>query len=123
VGEDCKSYSILSFWFRQLHIDEALQYFPDVYDEYLFVFNVPEGYEDKAKEWYYDYRELHEHILISKYGTADRVKIMRQERDYQEYRKHSYFHDSSWYMRGTNGYDGKGCNEFTCLRSRLSFLS
>jgi hypothetical protein len=28
----------------KLRIDEALQYFPDTYNDYLFVFDVPEAY-------------------------------------------------------------------------------
>jgi hypothetical protein len=26
-----------------------------------------------------------------------------------------YFHDSSWSMRETNGYDGRGCNGHSCI--------
>ncbi|HZA64360.1 MAG TPA: hypothetical protein VE573_15905 [Nitrososphaeraceae archaeon] len=37
--------------------------------------------------------------------------IARQK--YEEYKEHWYFHKSSWYMRGANGYDGKGCNQYT----------
>lgn len=96
----------------RLQIDEALQYFPDTYDDYLFVFDVPEAYLEKANQWYCDYRELHEHILISKYGL-DTYRKMIEEADYQDMKKQIYFHDSSWYMRGTNGYDGKGCNDYT----------
>lgn len=52
----------------KLRMDEALQYFPDQYNDYLFVFDVPESYVEKANQWYCDYRELTEHILISKHG-------------------------------------------------------
>jgi hypothetical protein len=104
-----------SFGSSQLRIDEALQYFPNEYNDGLFLFDVSEGYEDKANQWYCDYRELHEHILIAKYGL-DTYQKMIEEVDYQENKKQWYFHDSSWYMRRANGYDGKGCNDYTgCL--------
>jgi hypothetical protein len=35
------------------------------------------------------------------------------EQRYQDKKKHWYFHESSWYMREANGYDGQGCNQFT----------
>lgn len=96
----------------RLRMDRALQYFPDQYNEYLFVFDVPEAYLEKANQWYSDYRELHEHILISKYGL-DTYKKMIEEAYYHDMKKTWYFHDSSWYMRGANGYDDKGCNDYT----------
>lgn len=36
-----------------------------------------------------------------------------EEELYQAFKKEWYFHDSSWYMRNANGYDGYGCNQFT----------
>jgi hypothetical protein len=41
----------------------------------------------------------------------DNDKLARQL--YEDHRVHWYFHDSSWYMRGVNGYDGQGCNQYT----------
>jgi hypothetical protein len=35
------------------------------------------------------------------------------EQRYQAIRKKPWFHEGSWDMRGVNGYDGKGCNQFT----------
>jgi hypothetical protein len=32
---------------------------------------------------------------------------------YQEMKKQWDSHKSSWYRRGVNGYDGKGCNQYT----------
>jgi hypothetical protein len=103
-----------SHGYKKLKIEEALKYFPDQYNDYLFVFGVPEGYEDKAGEWYCDYRELHEHILIEKYGI-DTYKKMIEEANYQHMKEAYYFHDSSWDMRGANGYDGKGCTGHSCI--------
>jgi hypothetical protein len=40
-------------------------------------------------------------------------KKLIQEADYQNMKNQTYFHDSSWYMRGANGYDGKGCKQYT----------
>ncbi len=37
------------------------------------------------------------------------------EQRYQDKKKHWYFHESSWYMRGVNGYDGYGCNNGVCV--------
>jgi hypothetical protein len=35
------------------------------------------------------------------------------EQRYKDKKEHWYFHQSSWYMRGANGYDGYGCNQFS----------
>jgi hypothetical protein len=105
----------------RLRIDQALRYFPDTYNDYLFVFDVPEGYLEKANQWYCDYRELHEYILISKYGL-ETYKKMIQEADYQDMKKAWYFHDSSWYMRHANGYDGKGYNQYTGCVAECEYL-
>ena len=94
----------------RLRIEEALQYFPDQYNDYLFSFYVPKAYLEKANHC--DYRELHEHILICKYGL-DIYKKMIEEADFQDMKKAWYFHDSSWHMRGANGNDGKGCYDYT----------
>ena len=34
---------------------------------------------------------------------------------YQDKKKVWYFHESSWYMRRHNGYDGHGCNNGECI--------
>jgi hypothetical protein len=34
---------------------------------------------------------------------------------YQDKKKAWYFHESSWYMRHNNGYDGYGCNNGKCI--------
>ena len=54
----------------KLRIDEALQYFPDDYNEYLFAFGIPSGYEDKANNWYSDYKELMEYMRNPSYGRT-----------------------------------------------------
>jgi hypothetical protein len=104
MEENCKSHGILWFWcfVRKITDRRALSYFPYEYNDWLFAFGVPDGYEDKASKWYCDYRELHEHILVSKYGSANKVKMIKEEQDYQEKKKHWHFHESSWYMRGAN---------------------
>jgi hypothetical protein len=50
------------------------------------------GHDDKTKDYDYD-------------------KLARQL--YEDHREHWYFHESSWYVRGVNGYDGQGCNQYT----------
>jgi len=52
--------------------------------------------------------ELQESITQEK---VDPELLAKQK--YQGYKKHWYFHKSSWYMRGLNPYDGQGCNQFT----------
>ena len=47
--------------------------------------------------------------------------IARQK--YEEYKEHWYFHKSSWYMRGANGYDGKGCNQYTDCIPQCKFYA
>ena len=43
---------------------------------------------------------------------------------YEEYKyEHWYFHKSSWYMRGANGYDGKGCNQYTGCIPQCKFYA
>jgi len=59
-----------------LWLDEGLQYFPNQYNDFLFAFGVPKGYEDKANQWYFDYLELYEHVLICKYGLDTFKKII-----------------------------------------------
>ena len=100
---------------RGLRLDQGLQYFPDQYNDLLFCVGVPNGYEDKANQWYYDYLQLHEHILITKYDPDTFGKII-EESNYQNTKKESYFHESSWYMRDqSKGYDGKGCTHNSCV--------
>jgi hypothetical protein len=40
---------------------------------------------------------------------------MTPEERYQQLKEEWYFHDSSWYMRHDNGYDGYGCNNGVCV--------
>ncbi|MFL6378667.1 MAG: hypothetical protein ACJ72R_14570 [Nitrososphaeraceae archaeon] len=69
-----------------LKIEQALQYFPNEYNDYLFAFGVPDNFEYKADRSYNDYRDLHEYVLISKYGP-DTFRKMMQEQSYQEEKK------------------------------------
>jgi hypothetical protein len=45
------------------------------------------------------------------------------EQRYEEEKEHWYFHKSCWYMRGSNGYDGYGCNQFTGCIPECRFYS
>lgn len=87
----------------------------------MFGLDVPEAYLEKANQWYCEYRELHEHILTSKYGLDTYKKIM-EEANYQRMKEAWDFHDSSWYMRGTNGYDDKGSNDYTGCIPECEYL-
>lgn len=40
---------------------------------------------------------------------------MSPEERYQRKKEAWYFHESSWYMRHDNGYDGQGCNNCECI--------
>ena len=40
-------------------------------------------------------------------------KMTPEEHMYQAFTKAWYFHESSYYVRGANGYDGYGCNSST----------
>ena len=40
---------------------------------------------------------------------------MSPEERYQRKKEAWYFHESSWYMRRSNGYDGYGCNNGECI--------
>jgi hypothetical protein len=41
--------------------------------------------------------------------------MMSPEDRYQQKKEAWYFHESSWYMRHDNGYDGQGCNNGECI--------
>jgi hypothetical protein len=70
---------------------------------------------EQASQWYCDYRELHVHIPVSKYSLDTSTWKKMEEAWNQEMKKAWYFHDSSWYMRGANGYDGHGGNGTVCV--------
>jgi hypothetical protein len=48
------------------------------------------------------------------YYLKSKLRVPPEQR-YEDRKKHWYFHESSWYMRGLNatGYDGYGCNQIT----------
>ena len=95
---------------------KSLNYFPN--DIISVVFNphysCPEAPE-LHKEWVADYRELLIRKGYREYRDFDRTCFYRQtpEERYQEMKKLWDMHKSSWYRRGVNGYDGKGCNQYT----------
>jgi hypothetical protein len=43
------------------------------------------------------------------------IRPMTPEERYQNMKEAWYFHESSWYMRHDNGYDGHGCNNGVCI--------
>ena len=43
-----------------------------------------------------------------------KLRLAPEER-YQLKRGHWYWHDSCWYRRNANGYDGYGCNNGKCI--------
>jgi hypothetical protein len=45
----------------------------DDYNDHMFVFGVPNGYEDKVNKWYSHYRELMEHMRNPYNRRADAV--------------------------------------------------
>jgi hypothetical protein len=46
------------------------------------------------------------------YGLKRALRVPREQR-YQYKKYHWYWHESSYYKRGLEAYDGKGCNGFT----------
>jgi hypothetical protein len=49
----------------------------------------------------------------SDYYLKMNLRVNPEDR-YQDKKKAWYFHESSWYMRQSNGYDGQGCNNGQC---------
>jgi hypothetical protein len=50
----------------------------------------------------------------SDYYLKMNLRVHPEER-YQLKKEAWYFHESSWYMRHNNGYDGRGCNDGECI--------
>jgi hypothetical protein len=48
------------------------------------------------------------------YSLKRNLRMPPEER-YQCKKQHWYWHESSWYWRGVNGYDGYGCNNGKCI--------
>lgn len=46
------------------------------------------------------------------YYLKAKLRVPPEQR-YQDKREEWFSHESSWYWRGANGYDGRGCNQFT----------
>jgi hypothetical protein len=56
---------------------------------------------------------------IESQDSTDKNQIDPEQESRERYQYFKYenwfFHKSSWYMRGVNGYDGKGCNNGVCV--------
>ena len=50
----------------------------------------------------------------SDYYLKMNLRVPPEDR-YQHKKEAWYFHESSWYMRHNNGYDGHGCNNGKCI--------
>jgi hypothetical protein len=48
------------------------------------------------------------------YYLKKKLRVSSEQR-YQDKKKNWFFHESSWYSRGTNRYDGCGCNNEMCV--------
>jgi hypothetical protein len=48
------------------------------------------------------------------YALKRKLRVPPEQR-YQREKAHWYWHESSWYWRGVNGYDGHGCNDGKCI--------
>jgi hypothetical protein len=63
--------------------------------------------------------DLHNLLESMTYEEVDYYKRKKlevpPERRYHHKKEHWYFHETSWYMRGVNGYDGYGCNNGVCV--------
>jgi hypothetical protein len=58
----------------------------------------------------------------SDYYLKMNLRISREER-YQRNKEAWHFHESSWYMRHDNGYDGHGCNNGKCIPECRYYLN
>jgi hypothetical protein len=50
-----------------------------------------------------------------RYVKPNKLRKLTPEERYQMLKEQWYFHDSSYEMRGANGYDGQGCNQHGCI--------
>jgi hypothetical protein len=62
------------------------------------------------------YEDVYDSITQDELDYALKVKLrISPEKRYQDRKEPWYFHQSSWYMRKANGYDGEGCTEHGCM--------
>jgi hypothetical protein len=89
---------------------EALGYFPDGFVSAAVspCWSCPQA-PDLFSVWVSDYKEL---LMLEL--KIDPEQEARERYQYFKY-ENWFFHKSSWYMRGVNGYDGKGCNNAVCV--------
>ncbi|MFL6434819.1 MAG: hypothetical protein ACJ71O_13915 [Nitrososphaeraceae archaeon] len=97
-----------------LDIQQMLQYFPDEYRIELLAFGVDEQYEDIVGEWWDEYVQLHQQILIWKYGPEN-FKRMLKEQDWQRERKGWDFHKSNMPPNHDDGRWVDGCTSLQCV--------
>lgn len=62
------------------------------------------------------YEDVYDSITQDELDYCLKVKLrISPEKRYHDRKEPWYFHQSSWYMRKANGYDGEGCTEYGCI--------
>ena len=61
-----------------LKISHMVNYFPDEYNDCLLAFGVDEQY-DVVTKWWMQYVELHQQILIWRYGEENFQKMLKEQ--------------------------------------------
>jgi hypothetical protein len=94
-----------------LNIMHMVNYFPDDYNDALLAFGVDEEYDSVVTEWWMQYMELHQQILIWRYGQENFQKMLN-EQEWQREKEAWDFHESN--MGHGNDYYG-GCTSLQCV--------
>jgi hypothetical protein len=94
-----------------LNIMHMVNYFPDEYNDYLLAFGVDEEYDSVVTDWWMQYVELHQQILIWRYGQENFQKMLN-EQEWQREKEAWDFHKSN--MGHGNDYYG-GCTSLQCV--------
>jgi hypothetical protein len=70
------------------------------------------------------YEDVWDEITQEELDYYKRKKLeVSPEQRYQRKKEQWYFHESSWYMSGVNGYDGYGCNNGVCVCQNVDTIS
>jgi hypothetical protein len=95
-----------------LKISHMVNHFPDEYNDCLLAFGVDEQYDEVVTKWWMQYVELHQQILIWRYGEENFQKMLK-EQEWQRQKEGWDFHESNM-GHGNNDYYG-GCTSLQCV--------
>jgi hypothetical protein len=99
---------LVNIWDKKEFRPEALEYFPDdlIPAALSPCWSCPGAKADEFDAWVSDYKEL---LKLKGIDPEQDAKERYQDFKHENW----FFHRSSWSWRGVNGYDGKGCNQYT----------